>query len=81
VHIHVMVHVGDSRVLTTQLMFDEKLNTAVFAEAPYRSHTGRDTTNANDGIFQPSMLMKVTPDGGGYLGAMVLSADSDSDGA
>jgi hypothetical protein len=81
VHIHAMVHVGDSRVLTTQMMFDEKLNDVVFAETPYRSHTGRETTNANDGIFQPSMLMKVTPDGAGFQGAIVFSADSDTDGA
>jgi hypothetical protein len=52
----------------------------VFAEAPYPSHTGRDMTNATDGIFRPSMLMKTVRDGAGYQGAIVVSADSDSDG-
>jgi protocatechuate 3,4-dioxygenase beta subunit len=80
VHIHAMVHVADSRVLTTQMMFDEKLNDAVFAQAPYAVHTGRDTTNATDTIYQPSMLMKVTEDGDDYLGVILLSADSDKDG-
>ena len=80
VHIHALVHVADQRVLTTQMMFDEKLNDTVFSEAPYKSHTGRDTTNDNDSIYLPSMLAKVTQDSAGYTGAILLSADSDKDG-
>lgn len=80
VHIHAMVHVGDKRVLTTQMMFDEKLNDTVFAAAPYNTHTGRDTTNDNDTIFLDSMLMKVTEDANGYVGAIVMAADSDQNG-
>ncbi len=74
VHIHAMVHVDNSRVLTTQVMFDEALNTKVFGEAPYASRTGRDTFNDDDTIFESSMLMKVVEDGDGYLGSMVFSA-------
>ncbi|OUC96454.1 protocatechuate dioxygenase [Streptosporangium minutum] len=81
VHIHAMVHVGKARVLTTQLMFDEDLNTEVFAAEPYARHTGRDTFNDGDGIYRPAMLLKITEDGDGYRGAIVLSADSDRDGA
>ncbi len=81
VHIHVMVHVSTARVLTSQLMFDETLNTEVFAAAPYSAHTGRDTLNSTDSIYRDSMLMKVTKDGDGYLGTHVLAADSDRDGA
>ncbi|MBB5870357.1 protocatechuate 3,4-dioxygenase beta subunit [Allocatelliglobosispora scoriae] len=81
VHIHAMVHVSNARVLTTQLMFDEAMNTKVFTEQPYAARTGRDTFNDDDGIYKPAMLMKVTADGAGYLGAMVLNADSDRDGA
>jgi protocatechuate 3,4-dioxygenase beta subunit len=80
-HVHVMVHVGNQRVLTTQLMFDEKLNTAVYAEQPYAVHTGRDTLNDNDSIFKDTMLMTVKADGDGYVGAHVLVADSDRDGS
>jgi len=81
VHVHAMVHVSAARVLTTQFMFDEALNTEVFAAAPYATHTGRDTLNSNDSIFQSSMLMTVSKDGDGYLGVIVLSADSDQDGS
>ncbi|GIH07000.1 protocatechuate dioxygenase [Rhizocola hellebori] len=81
VHIHAMVHVSNNRVLTTQMMFDEALNTKVFADKPYSAHTGRDTFNNNDSIFKDSMLAKVTEDGDGYLSAMVFGADSDKDGA
>lgn len=80
VHVHAMVHVSDARVLTTQLMFDEKLNDAVFARAPYASHTGRDTTNSNDSIYNHTMLVKITPAGDGYLGVIIFSADGDRDG-
>ncbi|MFG2039507.1 intradiol ring-cleavage dioxygenase [Dactylosporangium sp. NPDC048998] len=74
VHIHVMLHVNDKRVLISQLMFDESLNAKVFTAEPYAKHTGRDTTNDNDTIYQPSMLMKVTEDDDGYLGVIALSA-------
>ena len=80
VHVHAMVHVSNRRVLTTQIMFDEAMNTTVFTAAPYASRTGRDTFNNNDSIYRPGMLMKVVQSGGGYLGAIVFSADSDSDG-
>ncbi len=81
VHIHAMVHASNNRVLTTQIMFDEALNTKVFAQAPYSAHSGRNTFNDDDTIFKDTMLMKVTEDGDGYLGAMVFAADSDKDGA
>ncbi|WP_320065927.1 hypothetical protein [Micromonospora sp. RTGN7] len=81
VHIHAMVHVNNNRVLTTQVMFDEALNTKVFAAAPYATHTGRDTFNDKDNIYADSMLMKVVEDGDGYLGLINFSADSDRDGS
>ncbi|WP_027341674.1 dioxygenase family protein [Hamadaea tsunoensis] len=81
VHIHAMVHFSDKRVLTTQMMFDESLNTTVFTNAPYASHTGRDTFNDKDSIYQDSMLMKVTQPADGYLGVIVFAADSDKDGS
>ena len=68
VHIHAMVHFSNARVLTTQMMFDEALNTKVFAKSPYAAHTGRDTFNDSDNIYKDSMLLKVTEEGDGYLG-------------
>jgi protocatechuate 3,4-dioxygenase beta subunit len=81
IHIHAMVHFSNQRVLTTQMMFDEKLNSAVMAKSPYSEHAGRDTFNDNDNIYDDSMLMKITQEDDGYLGVIVFSADSDKDGA
>ncbi|MEQ4723591.1 hypothetical protein [Nonomuraea sp. B19D2] len=81
IHVHAMVHFSNQRVLTTQLMFDESLNSKVMAMSPYSGHSGRDTFNDNDNIYDDSMLMKVTKEDDGYLGVIVFSADSDKDGA
>jgi hypothetical protein len=51
VHIHLTVHVDKKTVLTTQLCMDETVNDAVFATAPYGEHTGRETGNDDDHIF------------------------------
>jgi protocatechuate 3,4-dioxygenase beta subunit len=76
VHIHVMVVVGGTRALCTELMFDEAFNREVLARPPYRGHqTPRDTFNGNDPIYQDGMLAHVTRDGDGYLAAIVMSAD------
>ncbi|WP_285786360.1 hypothetical protein [Microbispora sp. NBRC 16548] len=80
VHIHAMVHVGDERTLTTQVMFDEDLNATVFKEQPYSGHTGRDTFNDKDTIYKPGMLMKVSEDGDGYLGVITFAVDPEKNG-
>jgi protocatechuate 3,4-dioxygenase beta subunit len=80
VHIHAMVYIGDSRVLTTQLMFEESLNGKVLSQPPYAQHIGRDTYNAGDFYYDRSLLLTVVEDGDGYWGAIVLSVDSDKDG-
>jgi hypothetical protein len=76
-----MVHVGTEKTLTTQLMFDEALNSRVMATEPYAQRTGRDTFNDGDSIYEPSMLLKVTKARDGYVGCIVLNADPDHDGA
>ncbi|MEU7894876.1 intradiol ring-cleavage dioxygenase [Nonomuraea sp. NPDC049152] len=73
VHIHAMVHVSNKRVLTTQTMFEEALTTEVYKAAPYSGHTGRDTFNDNDPIFEPSMITKTVEDGEGYLGVITFA--------
>ncbi|WP_436788710.1 protocatechuate dioxygenase [Yinghuangia sp. YIM S10712] len=80
VHVHAMVHVNNERTLTTQVMMDESLNSAVFAKQPYAKHTGRDTFNDGDSIYQPTMLLKITEDGDGYLGVITFAADPDKNG-
>ncbi|MEU6715610.1 intradiol ring-cleavage dioxygenase [Nonomuraea sp. NPDC046802] len=79
VHIHVMVHLGDERVLSTQLMFDDTINAKVLATPPYQRLGTRDTFNAGDPDYREGMLVRVAEDDGGYLGTVVLSADSDRD--
>jgi protocatechuate 3,4-dioxygenase beta subunit len=75
VHIHLKVHVDKKTVLTTQLYMDESVNDAVFAVAPYGERTGRDTTNANDNIFDDTGLLTVQKQGAGYLGVINLGID------
>ena len=77
-HIHLKVHVDRTTVLTTQLYFDETVNDAVFATAPYSDHTGRDTTNDQDSIYRESGLLTVTrrdADPVPYLGLINLGVD------
>jgi protocatechuate 3,4-dioxygenase beta subunit len=70
VHIHAKVHVDNATVLTTQLYFDEAVTDAVYSSAPYSQHTGRDTFNDDDNIFDDELLLTLSPDGDGYLGVM-----------
>ncbi|UGQ13751.1 protocatechuate dioxygenase [Yinghuangia sp. ASG 101] len=80
VHVHAMVHINNERTLTTQMMMDESLNSAVFTREPYARHTGRDTFNDGDTIYQPTMLLKITEEGDGYLGVITFAADPDKNG-
>ena len=75
VHIHLKVHIDKATVLTTQLYFDEALNDEVFATSPYDEHTGRDTTNDNDSIYDETGLLTVKPQDEGYLGLINLGID------
>jgi hypothetical protein len=68
VHIHLTVHVDKKTVLTTQLCMDDTVNDAVFATAPYGEHTGRDTGNDDDHIFDPSGPLSLRTSGDGYPG-------------
>ena len=48
VHIHTKVHLDDTTVLTSQIFFDDELNSEVFSQSPYRGDP--DTTNLEDSI-------------------------------
>lgn len=72
VHIHAKVALSNAALLTTQLYFDEAVTTAVFQAAPYAAHTGRDTVNADDGIYRAETTLTVTKDGDGYLGLITI---------
>ena len=70
VHIHLKLHVDRKTVVTTQLYFDEAVNDAVFATSPYDAHTGRETRNEDDSIYDSSGLVEVRRTASGYLGVI-----------
>ncbi len=74
-HIHAKVHVDKQTVLTTQLYFPDELSDEVFAQAPYVS-SGRTVTNANDGIFDESLMLAMAEDGDGYLGTISFDVET-----
>lgn len=76
VHVHVKVHLGDNRVVTSQLFFDENVTRTVYASGPYAAHTGQDTTNAADGIFAQANLLTPVKQGDGYFAAVNLDVKS-----
>ncbi|HEU0042756.1 MAG TPA: intradiol ring-cleavage dioxygenase [Jiangellaceae bacterium] len=76
VHIHLKVHVDTQTVLTSQLFFDDDLNDAVFATSPYDEHTGRDTRNDDDSIYDDSGRLTTQENGDGYLAVINLGIDT-----
>ena len=72
-HIHLKAHVAGG-VHTTQLFFDEALNDAVYKTAAYSGHSGRRTTNNQDGIFSGggSRTIVAVSGSGAYTGSVVL---------
>lgn len=78
-HIHVKVHVGGQEIHTGQLYFDEAANDAVYRTAPYRSPTGKRTTNATDRIYRnggAASTLRLGPDGDGQLGTITLGVEA-----
>jgi protocatechuate 3,4-dioxygenase beta subunit len=64
IHIHAKVHLDRGTLLTTQLFFDDRLNSEVAGT--------RDTTNADDGIFDEALVMTTRRRGDGYTSALTL---------
>jgi protocatechuate 3,4-dioxygenase beta subunit len=78
-HIHMKVSVGGNEVHTGQVFFDEKITTAVYEQAPYRSRGRYDTPHARDGIYSQAggsraelKLMRRTGGGRGYVGTIAI---------
>lgn len=68
VHIHFKIRVGSSQ-FTSQLYFEESLTDQVHAQSPYTGKGRRNTTNAQDGIYQGGgnqLLLSAAPEGAGY---------------
>ena len=80
VHIHMKVHERGSVVHTGQLFFDDGLTDRVYANAPYSRRGKPDTRNSADDIYRSagaaSAVLKMTPNGGGYTGAITVGVKS-----
>jgi hypothetical protein len=75
VHIHFKVRTNPAGAtgleFTSQMFFDEALTDIVHAQAPYSTKGRRNTTNANDGIYQgggSQVLFPLATAGSGYEG-------------
>jgi len=81
IHIHLMARrfdgVGNATYeFTTQLYFNESINDAVMAKAPYNSRGVRTTTNSNDAFFSSSMLLATQGNNdGSYTSAISLGLE------
>ena len=78
-HIHMKVSVGGNEVHTGQVFFNEKVTTAVYKQAPYRSRGQYDTPHASDGIYSQAggsrAELKLTRRTGGlrgYVGTIAI---------
>ncbi len=96
VHIHFKIRTkgtdGQPYEFTSQFFFDDAVSDAVFTQAPYSGHAGRDTRNAADNIYQAGgsqLVLALTKNGPGYSTLFPIGLDlsdtavgkSDSNGA
>ena len=66
VHIHFKIRTATSE-FTSQLFFEDALNTLVFAQLPYsQKGTQAVMKNAADGIYKSQLLLAVTKNGNAY---------------
>ena len=75
VHIHFKVRLtagGRDLEFTSQLFFDEAVNAAVYAQAPYAGRGLADTPNAVDRIYQEQLLVAAAPTADGYAATFDL---------
>ena len=75
-HIHAKVHIDNATALTTQLYFDDALSAKVYATGAYADRGQPDMRNADDGIFDASLVMTTKPDDDGWLGVMTFDVRS-----
>ncbi len=71
-HIHAKVQLANTKALTTQLYFDDKVSDEVFAKAPYNSRQRRRTLNSDDAIYRSQTTLTLSKEGDGYLGLKTI---------
>ncbi len=97
-HVHVRVRVypagnttSPSYNWTTQLFFTDAISGQVYAQAPYAAHTGRDTFNTGDHVYQVQcgsgsdtypcgdlLLMSLTGSSDGWQGSAKIYLDTST---
>jgi protocatechuate 3,4-dioxygenase beta subunit len=76
VHIHFKIRTATSQ-FTSQLFFDDALNTQVFTQSPYsRKGTQGIMKNAADGIYKSQLLLAVTKNGNAYAASFDIGLAS-----
>ena len=76
VHIHFKIRTTTSE-FTSQLFFDDALNTQVFAQSPYsQKGTQGIMRNAADGIYNSQLLLTVTKNGNAYAATFTIGLAS-----
>jgi protocatechuate 3,4-dioxygenase beta subunit len=79
VHIHFKVRTDPDAAqgaeFTSQFFFDEAITDAVIAQAPYNDKGSPDTRNANDNIFDPTLIVPLTAQGNGYAGSFPVGVE------
>ncbi|MDQ3930671.1 MAG: intradiol ring-cleavage dioxygenase [Chloroflexota bacterium] len=82
VHIHFKIRTkgadGGDYEFTSQLFFDENVNNAVYAQAPYSSKGQADVPNARDSIYRSGgdqLLLTPTESNGGYTATFNIALD------
>ena len=71
VHIHAKVHLDKQTVLTTQLYFGDDFTTRCSRPSRTRPRGARHAQSA-DGIYDESVELTLSEEGGGYLGLITL---------
>ena len=76
VHIHFKIRTTTSE-FTSQLFFDDALNTQVFAQSPYsQKGTQGIMRNAADGIYNSQLLLTVAKNGNAYAATFTIGLAS-----
>jgi len=68
VHVHYRVRAAGCVDFASQVYFDDAITDEVLKTSAYAAHGARDTTNADDAIFDARTLLALAPDGGGWIG-------------
>jgi protocatechuate 3,4-dioxygenase beta subunit len=77
IHVHVKIRTFSGSTttyeFTSQVYFDDTVTDQVLATSSYDARGARDTTNADDTIYDGTLLLALTGDGnGGYVGTFTI---------